>query len=84
MRLLTRLCRVNIRTIFAQNLRRLRADRELSQDRLAQRVGMDRTYVSQLERGMCGATIDMVAKLADAFGVEPASMLERKPYWLKK
>jgi DNA-binding XRE family transcriptional regulator len=41
---------VSIRTIFAENLRRLRAERELSQECPAQRVGMGRTYVSQLER----------------------------------
>jgi transcriptional regulator with XRE-family HTH domain len=65
-------------------MRRLRADREWSQEELAERAEIDRTYVSALERSRYSASIDMVAKLADAFGVEPASMLERKPYWLRK
>jgi len=73
-----------VRTVFAQNLRRLRADGGVTQAVLAQRVGMDRTYVCMLERCRSSPTIDMVAKLADALGVEPSSMLERKPYWLKK
>ncbi len=38
---------------------------------------MDRTYISSLERGVYSATITMVAKLAEVFGVEPSSMLER-------
>ncbi len=75
---------MDIRDVFARNMRRLRADREWSQEELAGRAEIDRTYVSALERSLYSASIDMVAKLADAFGVEPASMAERKPYRLRK
>jgi hypothetical protein len=36
-----------------------------------------RTYVSALERGVYGATIDMVEKLAAVLGAEPSSLLQR-------
>ncbi len=62
--------------VFARNLRRLRAERGWTQQELADRAEMDRTYLSALERGAYSATIDMVAKIATAFGVEPASMLK--------
>lgn len=75
---------MDIRDVFARNLRRLRSEKEWSQEALADRAGMDRTYVSALERCVYSASIDMVAKLARAFGVEPASMLEKKPVWHKR
>lgn len=62
--------------VFARNLRRLRAERGWTQQELADKAEMDRTYLSALERGAYSATIDMVAKIAGAFGVEPASMLK--------
>ena len=68
---------MQIRRVFAANLRRLRAAASLSQEELAHRADIDRTYVSALERGMYSATIDMVAKLAEVLEVEPAAMLMR-------
>ncbi|MFZ2080463.1 MAG: helix-turn-helix transcriptional regulator [Xanthobacteraceae bacterium] len=40
-------------------------------------AGIDRTYVSALERGVYGATIDMVEKLAAVLDVEPSALLQR-------
>ena len=47
-----------------------------TQEELADKADMDRTYLSRLERGAYSPTIDMVAKIAGAFGVDPASMLK--------
>jgi transcriptional regulator with XRE-family HTH domain len=44
---------------------------------LAFEAGVDRTYVSALERGVYNATIVMVAKLAKALDVEPSELLRR-------
>lgn len=67
------------REVFARNLRLLRHERGLSQEALAHEAGIDRTYISALERGIYGATIDMVDKLASVLGVEPATLLQRRP-----
>ena len=63
--------------VLAQNLRRLRRDRGISQEALADSADIDRSYISSLERGVYGATIDMVAKLADALEVEASELLIR-------
>lgn len=68
---------MHIREVLAQNLRRLRRDRGISQEALADSADIDRSYVSSLERGVYGATIDMVDKLANALGVEAADLLIR-------
>lgn len=70
-----RLAVMEIREILARNLRALRRQRGLSQEELAHRANMDRTYVSSLERGVYAATIDMVDKLARALDAEAWELL---------
>jgi len=69
---------MNIREIFASNLRRLRQQRGFSQEELAHRANIHRTYVSSLERCQYAATIDMVDSLATILGVEAADLLKPK------
>ncbi len=66
---------MEIRDVFARNLRRLRNDRGLSQEALAHAAGIDRTYVSSLERGVYSASIDMVAQLAVALKIDAHRLL---------
>ncbi|HWT64153.1 MAG TPA: helix-turn-helix transcriptional regulator [Ochrobactrum sp.] len=66
---------MNIREIFARNLRVLRHAKGLSQETLAHQAGIDRTYVSSLERCIYSPTIDMVATLAAILEVPPADLL---------
>jgi transcriptional regulator with XRE-family HTH domain len=66
---------MDIREVFATNLRRLRAERRLSQEELAHRAKIDRTYVSSLERATYAASITMVDRLASVLGVDAHEML---------
>lgn len=68
---------MEIREVFARNLRRHRQKKGLSQEALAHDAGVDRTYISALERGVYGASIDMIDKLANVLEIEPAILLER-------
>jgi len=52
--------------LVARNLRRLRVERNLAQEALAANAGIDRTYVSRLERGLENPTIALLEQLADA------------------
>lgn len=70
---------MQIREVFARNLRKARQDKGLSQEALAHEAEVDRTYISALERGVYGATIDMVDKLATVLRVEASTLLERPP-----
>jgi transcriptional regulator with XRE-family HTH domain len=54
------------RALVAWNLRRLRVRRGLSQENLAVDAGVDRTYVSRLERGLENPTVGVLEQLADA------------------
>lgn len=63
--------------MFARNLRALRQARGLSQEELAHRAGIDRTYVSSLERCVYSASIDVVDQLAQVLNVDAAELLEK-------
>ncbi len=71
--------RSSIRIRFANNLRRLRLERGLTQDAVANLADVDRTYVSTLENCGSAASLDMVARIAVVLGVDPVALLERRP-----
>ena len=54
---------------FGQNVARIRNEREFSQDKLAEKADIDRTYLSGIERGVRNPGIKVVIKLARALGV---------------
>ncbi len=60
---------------LARNLRSLRTSRGLSQEALAHIAGIDRTYVSALERRKYSISIDRLDQLAKPLGVEPHVLL---------
>jgi len=60
---------------LATNLRRLRQERGLSQERFALDHQFDRTYISGIERGVRNPTIIIVARLAAALEVDPVDLL---------
>ena len=68
---------MDIREILAGNLKRYRKAAGLSQEELAHRADIDRTYISSLERCVYAAGIDVVDRLARELGVEAADLLTR-------
>lgn len=70
---------MTIREILALNLRRLRQEQGLSQEELADRAEIDRTYISALEREVYAASIDVLDRLAKALRADPAELLSRPP-----
>lgn len=66
---------MDLRDVFATNLRRLRQAKGLSQDDLAYEAEVSRSYLSQLEKGAFYASLKVVGKLATVLQVEPAELL---------
>jgi transcriptional regulator with XRE-family HTH domain len=60
---------MDARELVAWNLRRLRVERGLPQEALAVDAGIDRTYVSRVERNMENPTVDVLERLARALNV---------------
>ena len=67
---------MDIRAVLGRNVRKYRDRKGLSQETLAFDADLHRTYVSGVERGVRNPTVEIVAKLATALGVEPHKLLE--------
>lgn len=67
---------MDIKAVVGRNVKQHREAKGLSQEQLAFETDLHRTYVSGVERGIRNPTVLIVAKLADALGVEPSELLE--------
>lgn len=64
------------RRAFGERLRALRQDQGwVSQEAFAHHVGLDRTYVSGIERGRRNPTLDVIVRFARGLDVPPATLL---------
>jgi transcriptional regulator with XRE-family HTH domain len=61
---------MDIRARFGGNVKLLRSEAGVSQDEFADQVGVHRTYLSGIERGLRAPTIIVVEKIANALNVE--------------
>lgn len=61
--------------IFGSNVRRVRQERELTQEALADEVGLAVTYIGQIERGLRNPTLGVVERIARALDVEALELL---------
>lgn len=60
---------------FGQRLKSIRTEKGLTQEQLALESGLDRTYVSSVERGLRNLSLITIVKFADALEVEPLTLL---------
>jgi len=65
-----------LRDTLAKNMRRLRAARGLTQEALAYDCGINRTYLSAVERAERNVSIDNIARIAKGLHVEPWKLLK--------
>jgi transcriptional regulator with XRE-family HTH domain len=58
------------------NVRRLREERGLTQDQLAEAVGVDIRTVQRIEAGMANVLLGTLVDLGDVLGVKPGALLK--------
>src|SRR5690242_10611773 len=68
---------------FGSILRAARTDCGMTQEELAERANLDRTYPSLLERGLRQPTIGRLIGIAYALGVKPGALVTRTFAWLR-
>ena len=61
--------------IFAMNVRTNRILQGISQEKLAERAGLHRTYIGMVERAEKNITLKNIAKIASALKVRPETLL---------
>lgn len=62
---------------FGERVRELRLDRGLSQEALAERAGLSRNYVGDVERGMKNLSLYNLLRIAKALGVDAGLLVTR-------
>jgi transcriptional regulator with XRE-family HTH domain len=67
---------MDIRKLVGANVRRYRLSADLSQEAVAVRMGADRAFVSQIERGGQNVTLLTLHHLAEALGVRPIDFFD--------
>jgi len=67
------------RSLVAWNLRRLRLEKGISQEGLAADAEIDRAYLSELERKLGNASVDLLDRLALALEAHPSEFF-REPW----
>jgi len=65
----------DIQKNFGDKVRELRKQKSLSQEELALRSGLHRTYIRDIERGSRNVSIKNIEKIAKALGVRPSDLL---------
>jgi transcriptional regulator with XRE-family HTH domain len=70
---------MDIRRVFGANVRRYRLAAKLSQEAVAERMGVDRAHVSLIERGRQNATLLTLWEVSQALGIKPAALLDEVP-----
>lgn len=62
---------------FGRVLREQREHRGLSQESMALEADVDRTFISQIERGLRQPTLTTLCKLAEALDIQPSTLMQR-------
>lgn len=62
--------------LMGRNMRRVRVAAGLSQEEVAFRAGMKRSYLSELELGRRNPTVRALARVSAALAVSPADLLK--------
>lgn len=67
----------NILEVFGENVQKLRKERKISQEKLADMAGVHRTYIGMIERAEKNITLRNIERIAKALNVEIKDLLEK-------
>lgn len=65
----------NIKQKLGKRIKELRVKEEYSQEKLASRCGLHRTYISDIERGERNVSVENIEKIAKALKIEPRELM---------
>jgi transcriptional regulator with XRE-family HTH domain len=67
---------MDLKHVLATNLRRVRHERDLTQEDVADLTGLSSRYVRSIERARVSASVTVLGKLAEALNVEPSLLIK--------
>ena len=70
------MARTNAQQKLGKKIKQLRLDADLTQERLGEVTGLDRTYISGIERGIRNPSLKNIEKLAKELNVKVSDLIE--------
>lgn len=69
-------CGMDVYGHLATKIRKLRIERQWSQEELAYRTDLHRTYISHIENGKREISVETMCKIAKGFDITPSELME--------
>lgn len=66
-----------LKKILSANIKARRADLGISQEKLALKAEIDRTYMSEIERHLVNPTLEVLLKVSNALEIQPDELLSQ-------
>lgn len=70
----------NILLNFGKNLKKIRIDKSISQEKLALLSSIDRTYISSVERGKRNISLINIIKISQSLNIHPSILLDLESF----
>ena len=64
-----------LKQAISSNIQRIRKEQDISQEKLALKADVDRSYMSQIERCLANPSIDALLRISNALEVAPSELL---------
>jgi transcriptional regulator with XRE-family HTH domain len=64
-----------LKQALSSNIQRIRKEQGISQEKLALKADVDRSYMSQIERCLANPSIDAILRISNALDVAPSELL---------
>jgi len=65
-----------LKQALSTNIKQIRKEQGISQEKLALKADIDRSYMSELERCLANPSIEALLRIANALGVSPSELLQ--------
>lgn len=75
---------MSINRYFGRVVRELRVGNQLSQEELAEKAGLNRTYFGEVERGVATPSLVTIAKIASALSVSPSVLIAKSEHLIQE
>ena len=75
---------MTLKQIFGKNVRYYRYQKNYTQEKFAERVDLNASYISELENGKYGPTFEKIEDIAKVLGVKPSILFEENDNTHKK
>lgn len=69
---------MDLKEVMATNLRRVRHDKQMTQEELAALAGLSARYIGAIERAKVSASVTVLGLIAEALAIEPGELLGRQ------